>query len=88
MDVQMPEMDGLESTRLIREAERRRGSRRTPIVALTAHVFPVQHAQCLAEGMDRVVTKPVNLSALVEAVGSVLPTRPVGPAPPSPVFPG
>jgi PAS domain S-box-containing protein len=63
MDIQMPEVDGLEAARLIRQDERRRSPEacRTPIIALTAHAFQSQHEQCLSEGMDAVITKPVNL---------------------------
>ncbi len=72
MDVQMPEMDGLESARMIREWELGREGKHTPVIALTAHVLPAQHEQCLASGMDGVVTKPVSLSTLIHAVGEVL----------------
>jgi signal transduction histidine kinase len=72
MDVQMPEVDGLAATRLIREEESRRGSHHTPIVALTAHTFETQHQQCLASGMDGVITKPVSLPALLAALGGIL----------------
>jgi CheY-like chemotaxis protein len=76
MDVQMPEMDGLEATRLIRREEHRRAlvgpMRRTPIVAFTAHTSKPQHDQCLAEGMDGVITKPINLPALLQQIGEVM----------------
>ncbi len=65
MDVQMPEMDGLEATRRIRAEELRRGLVRTPILALTAHASRSHLEQCLAEGMDAMITKPVNLPALL-----------------------
>jgi two-component system, sensor histidine kinase len=68
MDVQMPEMDGLQATRLIREEEVRRAIGRTPILALTAHASKQQHEQCLAVGMDGVVTKPVSLPVLVQQI--------------------
>ena len=74
MDVQMPVVDGLESTRLIREAESARGLRRTPILALTAHASQVQHDQCLAAGMDAVITKPVNLRGLLAQIAAVVTT--------------
>jgi CheY-like chemotaxis protein len=74
MDVQMPEMDGLEATRWIRDAERERQSTdRIPIVALTAHASKAQHAQCLAAGMDAVLTKPVSLPVLLRGIAAVLP---------------
>jgi signal transduction histidine kinase/ActR/RegA family two-component response regulator len=76
MDVQMPEVDGLEATRLIRGEELRRAAARTPILALTAHASGAQHEQCLAVGMDAVITKPVNRAALLRAIAEVL-TAPV-----------
>ena len=76
MDLQMPEMDGLEATRLIRQEEaspgRGGGGARIPIVALTANASRQEHEQCLAGGMDLVVTKPINVQTLLEAIGSVI----------------
>jgi CheY-like chemotaxis protein len=72
MDVQMPEMDGLEAARRIRAEEARRGSARTPIMALTAHASQAQHEQCLAQGMDSVITKPVNLPDLLREIAAVV----------------
>ena len=73
MDVQMPEMDGLEATGWIRQRERECAcSCRVPIVALTAHANRAQHDQCIAAGMDGVVTKPVNLPALLACIAEVI----------------
>jgi two-component system, sensor histidine kinase and response regulator len=72
MDVQMPEMDGLEATRRIREEEARRGSVRTPILALTAHASQAQQEQCLAQGMNSVITKPVNMPNLLREIAAVV----------------
>jgi len=69
MDVQMPEMDGLEATALIREWEKIRG-RHTPIVALTAHSMKGDRDRCLAAGMDTYVTKPFDVAKLIEVVES------------------
>jgi CheY-like chemotaxis protein len=69
MDVQMPDMDGLEATALIRQWEKNRG-RRTPIVALTAHSMKGDRDRCLAAGMDTYVTKPFDAARLIEVVES------------------
>jgi CheY-like chemotaxis protein len=63
MDVQMPEMDGLEATRRIRDAEAG-GDARTPIVALSANAFPEDREACLAAGMDGFLVKPLDRERL------------------------
>jgi signal transduction histidine kinase/NO-binding membrane sensor protein with MHYT domain/ActR/RegA family two-component response regulator len=68
MDVQMPEMDGPSATRRIRELERTRGLRRTPIIGLTANAMTHQTEEYLAHGMDQVVAKPYNIAELVRAI--------------------
>jgi PAS domain S-box-containing protein len=63
MDVQMPELDGLQATQLIRERERSTG-RHVPIVAMTAHAMTGDREQCLAAGMDAYVPKPIRVLEL------------------------
>lgn len=64
MDLQMPDMDGLEATRRIRDRERKSNAPRTPIVALTASAMAEDREQCLAAGMDSVLTKPLRWADL------------------------
>ena len=72
MDVEMPELDGLEATRLIRDMEVDTG-RRTPIVAMTAHAVTGFQQKCLEAGMDDYISKPIDpqkLSRIMEGVSS------------------
>ena len=94
MDVQMPEMDGIETCIAIRESEKRKGTR-IPIIALTAHAMSGDRERCLSAGMDGYVAKPITedqlnleISRLFEqtsiqtslAIGTRLPA-PVNPHP-------
>ncbi len=67
MDVQMPQMDGLEATQAIRECERR-GSEHVPIIALTAHAMKGDRDKCLAAGADGYLAKPIHTADLLEVV--------------------
>lgn len=69
MDVQMPEMDGYEATKKIRELE----SERTPIIALTAGSMKGEQQKCLAIGMDGFVSKPIVNNAIAAVMGKWLP---------------
>ncbi|WP_256010617.1 response regulator [Desertivirga xinjiangensis] len=64
MDVQMPNMDGLEATRTIRFGK----GRQPRIVAMTANAMPGDREACLAAGMDEYISKPVNVPRLLEVL--------------------
>jgi CheY-like chemotaxis protein len=67
MDVQMPEMDGLETTAAIRRQEEG-GGRHIPIIAMTAHTMVGDRERCLTSGMDGYVSKPLRKDELYRAV--------------------
>ena len=62
MDIQMPDMDGIEATRTIREHEKQ--DQRTPVIALTAHALKSDHDQYIEAGMDSCITKPISKNKL------------------------
>ena len=75
LDVQMPDMDGLEATRLLRQRESA-GRRHTPIIAMTAHASDQDRTRCLDAGMDDYVSKPLRSELLIQALDrTVRPTR-------------
>jgi signal transduction histidine kinase/CheY-like chemotaxis protein len=63
MDVQMPEMDGLTATSLLRQRERSTGTHQT-VIALTAHAMQSDQARCLSAGMDGYLSKPIRMAEL------------------------
>jgi signal transduction histidine kinase/CheY-like chemotaxis protein len=71
MDVQMPEMDGFEATRRIREQEKQAG-KHVPILAMTAHSTRGYRDKCLGAGMDGYLAKPVQSVQLYEAINELL----------------
>ena len=75
MDVQMPEMDGLQATTAIRTHETEHNIQRVPIVALTANALPEQRAKILISGMDDYLTKPVSDHDLKHALHRWIETR-------------
>ncbi|NJD68994.1 MAG: response regulator [candidate division NC10 bacterium] len=68
MDVQMPEMDGFEATRAIRSWEREHDVGRTPIIAMTAYAATGYREQCLQQGMDDYLAKPLKRDLLLQTV--------------------
>jgi HPt (histidine-containing phosphotransfer) domain-containing protein len=77
MDVQMPEMSGLEAAVAIRDRERTAGGH-VPIVALTARAMAGDREQCFEAGMDAYVSKPLRPEELYAAIESVLSSQSVG----------
>ena len=71
MDCEMPEMDGFEATRNIREWEEKNDKKRTPIIALTAHVEPEHRQKVFHVGMDYYLSKPITYEKLKEALISM-----------------
>lgn len=72
MDCQMPEMDGFEATRLIREWEQSGSRTPIPIIALTAHATPGDREHCLATGMSDYLSKPFSMERLQAVLSSWL----------------
>ncbi len=70
MDVQMPKMDGLTATQLIRKQEDK--DKHIPIIAATAHAMASDRKKCIKAGMDDYVTKPINLEKLQLTIAKVV----------------
>ena len=70
MDVEMPEMDGLQATASIRAEEQKKGTH-TPIIAMTAHAIKGDRERCLGAGMDDYISKPIRAQQLFEKLQKV-----------------
>jgi CheY-like chemotaxis protein len=71
MDIQMPEMDGIDATQAIRIQERTGGGH-IPIIAMTAHALKGDRERCLEAGMDEYVSKPIHAKRLLETIQAVM----------------
>ena len=71
MDIQMPELDGLEATRILREREQR-GLRSAPIIAMTAHAMKGDRDKCIEAGMTGYISKPIQPDQLFELMEEVM----------------
>ncbi|MGR3762231.1 ATP-binding protein (plasmid) [Roseobacteraceae bacterium NS-SX3] len=75
MDVRMPEMDGLDATRAIRETEQELGLEPVPVIGLSANAMSEQRAEGLSAGMDDYLAKPINKAALAAALTRLWPDK-------------
>jgi CheY-like chemotaxis protein len=75
MDMQMPQMDGLEATRRIRRNMPERKKGRLPIIAMTANVFKNDIEACIEAGMDDHLGKPLDIDKVLEKMREYLPAR-------------
>jgi len=73
MDIQMPEVDGIEATFAIRERERLQEGKHIHILAMTAHAMTGDRERCLQAGMDGYISKPIEVNELVEALENLPP---------------
>ncbi|MCK6650346.1 MAG: response regulator, partial [Bacteroidia bacterium] len=73
MDIQMPVLDGLSATKMIREKELLTG-KRIPIIALTAHAMKGDKERCLEAGCDHYLSKPIMIESLIATIKKCIPT--------------
>jgi len=86
MDIQMPKMDGIEATKIIRKWEAEKGvTHNTPIIAMTAHAMESDREACFQAGMNAYISKPINAEELIGAIRNQLADPAPHPSPdPSP----
>lgn len=77
MDIQMPEMDGITATGVIRAIEKESGMPPTPVIAITAGSVKGERERCLQAGMDRFITKPFDEKELIQLIQDYFDTEPV-----------
>ncbi len=71
MDIQMPRMDGFETTRILRSSKKSSRTKKIPIIALTAYAMAGDKEKCMAAGMDYYLSKPVDVKALAKILKTV-----------------
>ncbi|MCP4023749.1 MAG: response regulator, partial [Desulfobacteraceae bacterium] len=76
MDIQMPEMDGIEATKLIRDPKTGIENNKVPIIALTAMAMQQDFQDCINAGMDQYLTKPIHPEKLIQAIAKVVGIHP------------
>jgi len=69
MDIQLPGMDGIEATRLIKSQE---STKNIPVVAVTANAMKGDREEIISQGFDDYISKPIELTALIEKVAEIL----------------
>ncbi len=87
MDIQMPELDGYETAKIIRQSY---SAKQLPIIAMTAHALESDKGKCLAAGMDGYISKPINpevlTQLLIKYLGQIAEPQPALPSTPEAVF--
>lgn len=72
MDLDMPVMGGLDATRIIRQCEREKNCKRTPIIAISGNTMCNPYRTCLEAGMDGFIPKPIVFSEMFDVIKSVI----------------
>ena len=72
MDLDMPIMGGLEATKIIRQSEKNKNSKRTPIIAISGTTTTNPHLLCLEAGMDGFIPKPIAIGEMIDMIKSVI----------------
>jgi len=85
MDMQMPELDGLSATIMLREYERETGAKRTPVIMLTANALDEHIRSSHEAGADLHLSKPIHAQALIESIMNAISAEPAAEAPSSAV---
>jgi len=87
MDCQLPELDGYETTRLVRRPDTPVRNHEIPVIAMTAHAMAGDRETCLAAGMNDYISKPISPAALAKAIERWIGTKPEAASEPDPSLP-